>query len=398
MRPILSGIQALLIGFLLLVAIPAAFGQPAPVDSGQDSVSSTLLDLPTTGSDEAKIDYAKLPELAGVHAVISPADTTWKFQLHDYLVHYGGRYWCMWSQGPPVEDEPSQQIRYATSEDGLQWSEPKVLVAPEEGYGYIARGFWVRDGQLLALAAHFKGKGAFGVNKELQLRAFAWDEKAETWTLQGAVFDNAINNFPPQPLPTGDWMMTRRDSRFNVFVLIGGQKGIDAWQSYPVVACGKIKGFSPDEPIWWPQPDGSLTALFRNNGTLSRLFRAVSTDQGRTWSSPVATNFPNAASKLFSLQTSAGYRVLISNANPSAGRRQLHLSISEDGVVFTRMALLVIPSPRAATLQYPHAVEHDGHLLIVFSRNKNQSEILKIPLQAIEDLRATPPPTPGRRE
>jgi hypothetical protein len=345
------------------------------------------LDLPTTGSDETKIDYAALPELQGVHAVISPTDSTLKFQLHDYLVHYDGRYWAMWSQGPPVEDEPSQQVRYATSDDGLQWSESKTLVAPKDGYGYIARGFWVREGQLLALAAHYKGKGAFGVDKDLQLHVLAWDKKAEAWIPQGTVFNDAINNFPPQPLPTGPWMMTRRDSRFNVFVLIGGQKGLDDWQSYTVVARGQVKGFSPDEPIWWPQPDGSLTALFRNNGESKRLFRATSTDEGRTWSTPVVTNFPNASSKIFSLQTRAGYRVLVSNANPAVGRRQLYLSISEDGSVFTRMALLAIPSARPSTLQYPHAIEHDGHLLVAFSRNKAQSEIFKIPLSAIEALR-----------
>ena len=36
----------------------------------------------------------------------------------------------------------------------------------------------VREGELLALVAHFKGKGAFGADKELQLLAFAWDKAA----------------------------------------------------------------------------------------------------------------------------------------------------------------------------------------------------------------------------
>jgi hypothetical protein len=98
-------------------------------------------------------------------------------------------------------------------------------------------------------------------------------------------------------------------------------------------------------------------------------------------------NFPNATSKLFSLRTSGGSRLLISNANPALGRRQLHLSLSEDGLVFTRLALLAIPSSRPATLQYPHAIEHDGHLLVACSRNKAMIEVLKIPLREIEALR-----------
>jgi hypothetical protein len=344
--------------------------------------------LPSSGTDPARIDYAALPQLAGTHAVISPADSTLKFQLHNYLLRHAGRFWCMWSQGPPVEDEPSQIVRYATSEDGLTWSTARQLTpTPREGYAYIARGFWLRDGELLALVAHFKGKGAFGADKELQLQALAWDETAGVWKPRGVLFENAINNFPPQPLPGGDWMMTRRDSRFNVFVLIGGRRALNDWQSYPVVARQAVKGFSPDEPIWWALPDERLIALYRDNGGSGRLFRSFSSDQGRTWTTPALTNFPNATSKLFSLRLSNGRRVLISNANPTVGRRQLHVSLSDDGATFTRMAQLAVPSDKPSTLQYPHALEHDGHLFIAFSRNKGAIELLKLPLTQLEALR-----------
>lgn len=348
-----------------------------------------VLSLAGATSPDQPVDYAALPVLKGEHAVIAAPTADWKFQLHNYLAHFDGKYWCIWSHGPVVEDVPTQHVRYATSDDGLKWTEPKVLVGPPaEGYAYIARGLWIRDGELLALAAHFKGKGAFGVDKELQLKVFAWDAKAQSWSPRGTAFDNAINNFAPQKLPGGDWMMTRRDARFNVSVLVGGVKAIDDWKSYPVVQRTAVKGFSPDEPIWWALPDQRIVGMFRDNGGSQRLFRAFSADQGKTWSLPELTNFPNATSKIFSLQTAAGYRVLISNANPSIGRRQMHLSISEDGLTFTRMALLDIPSPKPATLQYPHAIEKDGHLLIAFSRNKAQTEVLKVAMKDVDALRA----------
>ena len=68
-------------------------------------------------------------------------------------------------------------------------------------------------------------------------------------------------------------------------------------------------------------------------------------------------------------------------------------AISEDGLVFTRMALLDIPSMRPGTLQYPHAIEHDDHLLITFSRNKAQSEIFKVSLKDINGLRGSAGPS-----
>jgi hypothetical protein len=376
------------IAFLLVPLSAAnAFAQPASQPTTQPA-PRVLLELRASGNDPAKIDYAKLPEIKGTHAIVCAPDGVLKFQLHSYLAHYDGKFWCMWSQGPPVEDEPSQHVRYATSDDGLKWSEPKTLVAPaEEGRGYIARDFWIRDGELLALAAHFKGKGAFGVDKELRLEALGWDKTAGTWKPKGVLFDNAINNFAPEKLPSGEWMTTRRDPRFNVYMLIGGKKSFDDWQSIPVVKRLEIKGFLPDEPIWWPQPDGKLVALFRDNSGTARLFHSTSTDNGRTWTPPEKTNYPNATSKLFSLKTSRGYRVLISNANPTLGRRELHLAISQDGNVFTALGKLNIPMPRASTLQYPNAIEHDGCLFITYSRNKATIEVLKVSLEELETLR-----------
>jgi hypothetical protein len=349
--------------------------------------ATVLLNLPLSGTDETKIDYANLPVLNGTQVVVSPADATWKFQLHNYLIHHDGRFFCMWSRGPG-EDQATQYVAWSTSTDGITWAASKMLTpAPAEGYGYIARDFWLRDGELLALVAHFRAPGAFGVNKELTLQAYVYDKLSDAWKRKGLVFDNAINNFAPEMLSTGQWMMTRRDARFNVSMLIGGIKSIDDWRVLPVVNLINGSKFRPDEPIWWANRDKTLVALFRDNGGSNRLVRSTSTDHGEHWSTPAHTNFPNAPSKLFSLVTSDGYRVLISNANPKIGRREIFLSGSEDGDVFTRMALLGVPSPKPSTLQYPHAIEHDGNLLIAFSRTKKSIEIFKVPLVELNVLR-----------
>ena len=60
------------------------------------------------------------------------------------------------------------------------------------------------------------------------------------------------------------------------------------------------------------------------------------------------------------------------------------MSSSADGKVFTRMARLDIPSPKPATLQYPHAVEHDGHLYVTFSRNKTAIEVVRVRVADVE--------------
>lgn len=377
-----------------------------------------VLNLPGSGTDVKAIDYSKLPRLTGEHTIINPAALgpypkksnkvemrDLRLNLHNYLIHHDGKFWCIWSDGPRIEDEPTQEIKYATSDDGLHWSKAKsVTGTPEKPNAFIARGLWIRDGKLLTLAAKYQGHGAFGPpeKKHLELVAYRWEPAQDKWVFEGQLYDNAINNFPPQKLPSGNWILTRRDSRFNVSVLIGGVKALNDWQSFPVVGVKQVTGFRPDEPIFWVLPDNSLYALFRDNGKSQRLFFSTSNDEGRTWKTPVISNFPNAKSKLFSLATSHGYRVLVLNANPAVNRRELYLAISPDDKTFTRLANLEIPSPAEvpeevaslkkkfsagiASLQYPHVIEHDGHLYIAFSRGKVQTEVFRVKLSDIDAL------------
>ncbi len=365
-----------------------------------------MLDLVTTGQDPERIDFASLPVLAGEHGVVSRGDAEWNFRLHNYLAFFDDKVWCIWSHGPVVEDNPTQHVRYATSADGLSWSEAKQIMGPSPrgGFRYIARGLWVRDGELIALASHDEAFDDAGrvhfFGSSLQLPAYRWDGDTERWQPLGVVYDDCINNFPPQRLPNGQWGMMRRDHEHHVSMLVGGVKSPLSWTAMPVTANAAADGFRPEEPYWWALPGGRLLGLFRDNGRSGRFYRAVSTDNGRTWSAPQRTNFPDATSKFFCLRTLRGYYVLVSNANPKR-RNPLCVSLSDDGVTFTRMARLPIPgqvaddaafdtkrgSTKTESLQYPHAIEHDGYLLVAYSRKKQAIEVVKIPLDELDRLR-----------
>lgn len=251
-----------------------------PPDAIKNPASELMLDLPETGMDPAKIDFSKLPVLAGEHAVVSTAGEAWQFRLHNYLAHHQGKYWCFWSHGPVIEDKATQHLRYATSDDGLHWTPPQVLAPPpREGYGYIARGFWIRDGELLALASLFEAPNY--QDGDLELVAFRFDPAKQAWQSAGRVFDNALNNFAPQKLPTGEWMMSRRASDRSVSILIGGVKAIDDWRVIPFSPYRTAGGGMPEEPCWWLLPSGHIVGAFRDNGRSSRLMRSFSTDNVR---------------------------------------------------------------------------------------------------------------------
>jgi hypothetical protein len=337
-------------------------------------------------ADPQQIAFDNLPKVPSRHAVVSDVRENGgkRVNQHAYLARHDGLFWAMWSDGPgisrgygrvPGHDQPGQRVSFATSSDGLNWCDIRDLSGPpEKGFGYIARGFWQRDGELLALASQFYAPGYGG--KGLSLEAFRWNRAAERWESAGTVQEDAMNNFPPKRLPNGQWMMSRRDHQGQVTVMVGGIKAIDQWEIIPLSYRNKQR---PEEPYWYVLPDGkNLVGLFRDRSGSKRLLRAFSTDNGRSWSRLVTTDFPDATSKFNVLRTSRSYYVLVSNPNPRR-RDPLTLSVSRDGLVYTRMFYLI----GGRHVDYPHIVEHDESLFVAFSGAKQTVEVLCI---AIDDL------------
>lgn len=345
------------------------------------------------------IDFNALPKIKSEHSIVSDVRPTDGVNQHNYMVHHDGKYWIMWSDGPGVEDRVGQRVAYSTSKDGLNWSKKKYITPfptnsdlnskhyntrTDEGFRYISRGFWKRNGQLLALVSLDEANNFFG--ESLELRAFQLDKKNESWNDIGLVYDNAINNFAPKRLPNNEWMMTRRTFDRNVFMLTGGTDKFNDWESHPVVSYGDSELIA-EEPYWWVLPDNNLLALFRDNARSGYLYRAFSSDNGRTWSKPVKTDFPDARSKFNGLQLKDGRYILVSNPNPKK-RDPLTLSISSDGMVFDKMGYLF----GGRRIDYPHVIEHDGHLLVAFSGGKQSVEVLKIKLDELDKIKMPPIP------
>ena len=371
-----------------------------------------MLAGPWVPDDPHQIDFAALPRVPSQHVLVSDARAENRHggeldrdrggvNQHNYLAHHDGKFWVMWSDGPGIEDRVGQRVKFATSRDGLHWSTPRFLTPPppgcgptsplygqrsEQGLRYISRGFWRRGGELLALASLDEAGGFFGPS--LVLHAFRLSASGRTWEPAGIVCRNAINNFPPERLPDGQWMMSRRPHNYRdvgVHFLIGGVDTIDQWASFPVL--GSNTELSAEEPHWWALPDGRLAALFRDGRRRGFLYRSFSADSGRTWSLPARTNFPDATSKFSGLRLADGRYVLVSNSNPRK-RDPLTLSISDDGLVFHTMASLV----GGRWVDYPHVIEHEDHLLVAFAGGKQTVEVLRVRTSDLAGLRNAPPP------
>lgn len=372
----------------------------------QESANAVMLAGDWVPKDPYQIDYEKLPRVAAEHVIISDVrdHAGTRVHQHAYLAHHDGRFWAMWSDGPgqpkpgatpeqhrnivPGHDRPDTRNSFATSTDGLQWTAPADLTGPPriKGYGWIARGLWKRDGELLALASHFNAPGYAGLG--LSLEAFRWN--GTKWVAHGTVLDDSMNNFPPKRLPSGEWMMTRRDHQRQVSVMIGGTEAFDDWRINPLAAYDG--NGRPEEPYWYVLPDGrTIVGLIRDSGGSKFLLRTFSRDNGKTWSPIHRTNFPDATSKFFVHRTSRGYYVMVSNSNPRK-RDPLTLAISQDGLVFNKLFWLI----GGRHVDYPHIIEHDGHLLIAFSGAKQTMEVMKVSLDDLERLEMPKTVSPDR--
>ncbi|MBI1407064.1 MAG: hypothetical protein GC145_13180 [Caulobacter sp.] len=352
------------------------------------------------------------------------------FNIHNYLEYDGQRFVIMWTSGAVHEGEAGSRVMRAVSNDGLTWSKPTFLTPPPPpGQRYFARGYWRRGDETLALVSSDHEGDYFG--SDLKMLAFApGDEPDQPWRLRGTLAPGVITNFPPRRLADGAWFESSRDSAMRPGFLKGGAA---AWNSWTPIAVPppsarwewRLWPATPaerrpageawkswlriplpmrirpqlDEPIWWALPDGRLTALYRDNSG-RRLYRAMGSADGAVWTRPRRTNFPDASSKMAGLRLSGGLYVMVSNPRPDNKERSpLALSVSRDGLSFTAMAILLDePTARRAFgnrktpgYQYPQLLEHGGRLLVAYSRNKEDIEVIGVAVSDIEALASGAP-------
>jgi BNR repeat-like domain len=388
--------------FTTLTLTLSCVAQDSKKTQEPDNNSPLMLAGDWVPDDPRQIDFDKLPRLAkSDHAIVHdvrPLDGH-RVNQHNYMIFHDGLYWMMWSDGPgvvrakpgehrdkvPGHDQPTQKVSFSTSKDGLKWSEAKDITdSPTGGYGWIARGFWLYNGKLLALITRFKGPGYAGYG--LALHAFEL-EPSQKWKHLGIAYDNAMNNFPPKQLPSGEWMMSRRDSSKNVHLLYGATTAYNEWKSVPAVEY-EGTNFKAEEPCWWVLPDNNnLLSLYRDNGKSGFLYRSFSNDNGRTWSRPVKTNFPDATSKFSDTRLKDGRYILVSNPNPKK-RDPMTIAVSDDGVVFNKMIYLV----GGRHIDYPHVMEHDGYLFVAFASAKQSVEVIRVSIKELDKVKM--PSTP----
>ncbi|MBE0667404.1 MAG: hypothetical protein IH593_06975, partial [Bacteroidales bacterium] len=109
---------------------------------------------------------------------------------------------------------------------------------------------------------------------------------------------------------------------------------------------------------------------------------------------------PDACSKSNAGKLPDGQVYVINNVIPMnpgglGGRSMLAISLSKDGLKFDRVAIIrFIPPPlryrgleKTIGYQYPHSVVVDNDLWVMYSVNKEDVEVTRIPLDELYELK-----------
>lgn len=173
-------------------------------------------------------------------------------------------------------------------------------------------------------------------------------------------------------------------------------------------------GMSEPAPAW-RLDDGTWVKLYRDSGSMHartlreeeasksrRNYVAFSFDNGKSWTKPTRTSFPDACARSNAGRLPDRQVYVINNVLPlstkKGGRSLLAISLSRGGLTFDRMAVIRFVAPeqrykgrsKSIGYAYPHSTVVGEHLWVIYSVNKEDIEIARIPLSNLYRIRSQP--------
>ncbi|MFO7899504.1 MAG: dihydrodipicolinate synthase family protein, partial [Planctomycetota bacterium] len=213
-------------------------------------------------------------------AVCPAEEGGYQYGCHAAIAHADGRFVAAWSQGIINEDSTGQVVRYATSDDGRTWSEPKLVTPRPDGLlRWTCGGLWLAGDGLRCLAVRYsraryiEGEATPGVCwEDLATESFRWTGGG--WEPEGLLVDDIYANEAPRRLPDGRWMFTGVDRRHVPCVALSASG--DDWERAAVAE--RTDTFRPTEPSWFVTDDGTIRMFLRDDAGSKRLWLTQSAD------------------------------------------------------------------------------------------------------------------------
>jgi len=324
----------------------------------------------------------------------------------------GGDILCVWFAGL-TEGASDISIAFSRLNRGAdRWTEPVLLsddplrseqnpsiFAAPDGALWLLHTAQLSRGQMTGAEWEEKvkrgeAKGHFTMQETSEVRLRKSFDGGYTWDAMRPLFTKpgAFCRHPVQVLSNGDWIFPmwysvaeddpnalQYGSDYSV-VQISTDRG-ETWTEYPVPGSKRRVHMSIVET----EP-GRLLAFFRSRAA-DAVYRSESTDFGRTWSEPRATDLPNNNASIKAIRLRSGAIALAFNAcrggtDPDVTcwpkqRSPLMLALSDDGgETFPYMRVLEAGENfageanrhRTATYHYPSVIQsRDGAIHVSYT-------------------------------
>lgn len=328
--------------------------------------------------------------------IFTPRADTDKFSNGVVLIPFAGRLFAQWQSSPVDEDSPDTWVAYAVSDDGLAWSEPKVLATRGEGGRMHSSGGWWTDGQRLVAYINVwptgfqSGDGGY--------TEYRTSRDGETWSAPKRVMGadrkpvEGIIEQDPHAIANGR-IVTAFHTRPGMIVApfyTDDRQGIRGWRRGHLPLLPNDGKVSRElEPSLFAR-GGCLVMVFRDQASTFRQLASESCDGAASWSTPVVTSMPDSRAKQSAGNLPGGAAFLVNAPRGDRVRIPLAITLSADGRTFDRSYLLRGEGdlqPRRheglykrAGYHYPKSVIWRDHLYVGYATNKEDVELTRVPL------------------
>jgi len=323
------------------------------------------------------------------------------------LVWHQNVLFSFWGHNKSDENTPSEIAQGRHSMDGgITWSPVWTLASGTGDEGRSHGVFLTHNGGLWAFLARF-GTGYAHLKTEAFLLArmpLSRDDASVAWEYRGIVAEDFWPCDRPVPLKNGNWIMAGAripNGPGQAFPAVAVSREMD-WLHWDVIALPVPENLGT---IWGETTiivdDKEVTAIIRAGGEHGYALTASSRDYGKTWTHLRLSNLPMPGTKAYAGTLSTGQRYAVGTftRDHNGARYPLTLAVSMPGERFFSRLFRIRDAlfPRGpgesignASLSYPYAVEHGGHLYVAYSndggrgRNLNSAEMAVIPLSALD--------------
>jgi len=348
--------------------------------------------------------WGEFPQVPMTRAAIyRGAAGKWAYSHHQAIARFGGRYVAAWSNGFLHEDYPGQEVHYAWSCDGVDWS-PAQVVAPTPFRSGLVRncaGLYAGKDRLycyVGVAADFGRQdappGMFAFSEpRIHLDVYETAD-LEHWTQHERVCDHVYLFEGPRLTRGGKLLCCGSDIRnHRALVLIWDDPSRAADKPRTALLPESPEGILPEQGTWYQTDDGRIWMYLRDGSISCRLALTWSDDEGKSWSETLRTDFPNTYSRAFAGRLMDG-RYFITGNNYDIFLNRLHLliALSDDGLSFDRQYTLIEGQTtrringrhKEDGYHYPNCCIDGDRLLVIYSVNKEDIEVASVDMTKVK--------------